>query len=50
MVLMSAGFATAQDLIFANAADRGDARASLLNPAVAMMQDPLFTLGSKALH
>jgi hypothetical protein len=49
-VLMSGSFAAAQNLIFANAADRGDARASLLNPAIAMMQDPLFTLGSKVLH
>jgi len=50
IVLMSVGFAAAQNLIFANAADRGDARASLHNPAIAMMQDPLFTIGSKALH
>ena len=50
MVLLSASSALAQNLIFANAADRGDARASLLNPAIAIMQDPLFTLGSKALH
>jgi len=50
LVLMSVNAAHAQNLVFANAADRGDARASLLNPAVAMMQDPLFTLGSKALH
>lgn len=49
-VLTSVRFVGAQNLIFANAADRGDTRASLLNPAVAVMQDPLFTLGSKALH
>ncbi|MDZ7360880.1 MAG: type IX secretion system membrane protein PorP/SprF [candidate division KSB1 bacterium] len=49
-VLTSARFVAAQNLIFANAADRGDARAGLLNPAVAVMQDPLFTLGSRALH
>jgi hypothetical protein len=47
---MSVRFAAAQNLIFANAADRGDARAALLNPAVAVMQDPLFMLGSKVLH
>jgi len=47
---MSVGFAAAQNLLLANAADRGDSRASLLNPAIAIMQDPLFTLGSKALH
>jgi len=50
IVLSSVRFVAAQNLIFANAADRGDARASLLNPAVAVMQYPLFTLGSKALH
>ncbi len=50
MVLSGANSARTQNLIFANAADRGDARASLLNPAIAIMQDPLFTLGSKALH
>lgn len=49
-VLLGCCPVAAQNLIFANVADRGDARASLLNPAVAMMQDPLFTLGSKALH
>jgi len=50
LALLSASSAPAQNLIFANAADRGDARASLLNPAIVIMQDPLFTLGSKALH
>jgi hypothetical protein len=50
IVLAGARLVVAQNLIIANAADRGDTRASLLNPAVAIMQDPLFTLGSQALH
>lgn len=44
------GFAQAQDLIFVNPADRGDGRASLINPAVAAQQDRLFALGTRALY
>ncbi|NUO83154.1 hypothetical protein HUU05_24040, partial [candidate division KSB1 bacterium] len=43
------GFAQAQDLIFVNPADRGDGRASLINPAVAAQQARLFALGTRAL-
>jgi hypothetical protein len=50
IALAGVRLAAAQNLILGNAADRGDTRASLLNPAVAIMQDPLFTLGSQALH
>ncbi|MGH7600143.1 MAG: type IX secretion system membrane protein PorP/SprF, partial [bacterium] len=49
-VFMGLNAANAQNLIIANAADRGDARANLVNPALAVWQDPLFTLGSKVLH
>ncbi len=43
-------FVQAQDLIFVNAADRGDGRSSLFNPAVAAQQDRLFSLGTRALY
>jgi hypothetical protein len=58
-ILCAAGFASvlefssiahAQDLIFVNPADRGDGRASLVNPAVAAQQDRLFALGTRALY
>jgi hypothetical protein len=42
--------AAAQNLITANPADRADARAALLNPAVTTFQDAFFTLGSKILY
>jgi hypothetical protein len=50
VLLMGQSATQAQNLIIANAADRGDARASLVNPALAVWQDPIFTLGSKVLH
>jgi len=49
-LLINLRIVQAQNLLIANAADRGDARAGLLNPAIAVLQHPLFTLGSKALH
>jgi hypothetical protein len=45
--LSSAG---AQNLINVNAADRGDGRVNLVNPAMVAWQDPLFTIGSKILY
>ncbi|MGH7449919.1 MAG: type IX secretion system membrane protein PorP/SprF, partial [bacterium] len=50
VLLAGLNAANAQNLIVANPADRGDARASLVNPALAVWQDPIFTLGSKVLH
>jgi hypothetical protein len=52
MVALLAGLSAvnAQNLIIANPADRGEARAGLVNPALAVWQDPIFTLGSKVLH
>jgi Type IX secretion system membrane protein PorP/SprF len=49
-LLAGLNVANAQNLIIANPADRGDARAGLVNPALAVWQDPIFTLGSKVLH
>jgi hypothetical protein len=48
--LLGLSTARAQNLIIANPADRADARANLVNPALAVWQDPIFTLGSKVLH
>jgi hypothetical protein len=50
VTLLGLGVAQAQNLVFANAADRGDTRASLINPALAVFQDPMFSLGSQILH
>ncbi len=43
-------FSSAQDLILVNPADRGDGRASIVNPAIAAYQDRLFAVGTRVLY
>ncbi len=49
-LLALSGLVQAQSLVTPNPADLLDARLSLINPAAAAMQDPLFTAGLQALH
>jgi len=50
IILLGSTRASAQNLINTNAADLGDARANLINPAIVPLQDALFTMGSKVLY